>query len=300
MITTLSAMQLSRIKTTIISVLVLLLGPWLAGCSAVRLGYGNGPQLAWWWLDGYVDFSTEQAPLARLAIDRWFEWHRATQLPDYLPLLASAQAQVLAPTSAALACRWQDRVRELLDPSLARALADFGALVPGLGEAQLRHIEKRYAKGNDEWREDFLQPDPAERLKQSVKRTVERAERLYGTLDEAQRQFVAGRVAASPFDPGLWLAERQRRQRDTLQTLRRMLAERADSDQRLAALRALVVRTERSPDAGYRAYQLKLQDYNCAFAAQIHNATTLAQRRKAQDVLKGWEEDLRSLIEAPG
>ena len=241
-------MQLSRIKTTIISVLVLLLGPWLAGCSAVRLGYGNGPQLAWWWLDGYVDFSTEQAPLARLAIDRWFEWHRATQLPDYLPLLASAQAQVLAPTSAALACRWQDRVRELLDPSLARALADFGALVPGLGEAQLRHIEKRYAKGNDEWREDFLQPDPAERLKQSVKRTVERAV----------------------------------------------------SDQRLAALRALVVRTERSPDAGYRAYQLKLQDYNCAFAAQIHNATTLAQRRKAQDVLKGWEEDLRSLIEAPG
>ncbi|MDP1647660.1 MAG: DUF6279 family lipoprotein [Rubrivivax sp.] len=276
---------------------------WLAfalmGCSAVRLGYNNGSLLAWWWLDGYVDFSREQSPLARQGIERWFEWHRATQLADYAALLADALAHMPEPATPAQACRWQARVRDALDPALDRAVELAAGLVPGLGEAQLRHLEQRYAKGNDEMRSDFLQPDPAVRGRESVKRTVERAERLYGRLEEAQRGVIEAGVAASPFDPEMWLAERQRRQRDTVQMLRRLLAERADRDQRLAAMRMLALRTERSPDPDYRAYQLKLAEYNCAFAARIHNATTPAQRQQARDTLKGWEDDLRALIAPP-
>jgi hypothetical protein len=40
---------------------------------------------------------------------------------------------------------------------------------------------------------------------------------------------------------------------------------------------------------------VKLTQYNCGFAAQIHNATTVDQRQKARERLKGWEEDLRAL-----
>ena len=76
----------------------------------------------------------------------------------------------------------------------------------------------------------------------------------------------------------------------------RLVAERADRDARVAALRALLARTERSPDPEYRAYQVKLTQYNCGFAAQIHNATTVDQRQKARERLKGWEEDLRALV----
>ena len=41
-----------------------------------------------------------------------------------------------------------------------------------------------------------------------MKRTIERAEMLYGRLDGAQRKWVAEEVATSPFDPQLWLDER--------------------------------------------------------------------------------------------
>jgi len=290
---------LSLIKTFIIGVLAVL----LVGCSSLRLGYNNGPQLAWWWLDGYVDFSREQAPQVKQGIDRWFEWHRATQLGDYAALLAGARDEVLVDTTAARACRWQAQLRDAIDPALERALELAADLLPGLGEAQLRHLEQRYAKGNDEMRDDFLQADLALRARESVKRTVERAERLYGSLAEAQKLVIAEGVAASPFDPELWLADRERRQRDTLQVLRRLLADRADRadrDQRLAALRTLVARAEMSPDREYRAYQQRLAEYNCAFAARIHNATTPAQRRQAQRTLQGWEQDLRALMAPPG
>ena len=253
----------------------------LSGCSALRVAYNTGPQIVWWWLDGYVDFSREQAPQVKAALESWFDWHRATQLPEYATLLVAAQAQVMAPLTPAAACLWNTRAADVL---------------PGLGEAQLRHIEQRYAKGLDEMREEYLQADPAERQLASVKRTIERAEQLYGRLDDAQRKVITEGVAASPFDPQGWMEERKRRQRDTLSTLRRLIAERADRDKRLAALRALAERGQRSPDPTYRAYQQRLIDFNCAFVSRVHNATTLAQRQKARANLKGWEEDVRALV----
>jgi hypothetical protein len=269
---------------------------WLTGCSSIPLAYNNGPQLAWWWVDGYFDFNRDQAPAVKQGLDKLFDWHRSTQISLYLPLLGTAQAQVIEPTTAAQACRWQDQGRELLEPTLERALNSAADVLPSLGEAQFKHLEARYVKVLAEMRDDFLQADLAERHKQSVKRALERAERLYGRLDEPQRRVIDAGVAASPFNPELWWQERQRRQRDTVQTLRRLAADKADRDQRLAALRTLVARVERSPDAAYRAYQLKLADYNCGLAAQIHNATTPAQRKQARETLKDWETDLRQLM----
>jgi predicted ArsR family transcriptional regulator len=286
---------MSRIKTVIIGLLMLLTGPFLTGCSALRLGYANGPTLGWIWIDGYFDFSRAQSPEVKRRLDTWFAWHRATQLNDYAALLASAQGDVAESTTPAATCRWAERIRDQLEPALQRAVAEFAEVVPALGDAQLRHLEQRYAKIIGDMRDDYLQPDRADRERESFKRAEDRAEQLYGSLDEAQLRVIRSGVAASPFNPDLWLVERQRRQRDVLQTLRKLQADKADLAQRITALRGLVDRTERSPNAEYRAYQVKLTDYNCAFAAQIHNATTPAQRQKARERLKGWEDDVRSL-----
>ena len=114
-------------------------------------------------------------------------------------------------------------------------------------------------------------------------------------------KLVADGIAASPFDPERWLAERAMRQRDAVKTLRQLVAERADRDQRVAGLRALVQRTERSTDPGYRAYYAKLSEFNCALVARLHDSTTAEQRQHASSFLQGWESDLRSLLqpEAP-
>lgn len=301
MITTFSAIHLSRraaaraARCGIIGATVLL----LAGCSALRLGYNTAPQLTWWWLDGYADFSSAQAPAVRQSIDSYFDWHRRTQLPELAALLVMAQPALGAATTPEGACGWFTRARDRLEPSIDRALVQMAELLPQLGEANLKHLEQRYAKQLEEMRADFLQEDAAERREAAQKRTLGRAEQVYGSLDEPQRRVIASGLAQSPFDPEAWLVERRRRQADTLQTLRRLLAEKADRDQRIAALRALAERTQVSSDPGYRAYQRRLVQYNCEFAAQIHNATTPAQRLKAQQRLKGWEDDLRALIAQP-
>lgn len=276
--------------------LLLALGPLLAGCTALRLGYSNGPQLAWWWLDNWMDFSREQSPPVKQAIDRWFAWHRSTQLPGYARLLAQMQPLALQPLTPDLVCQWQDRLQAALAPATERALQEAADILPLLGEAQISHLAQRQAERNQELREEHLQPDPAERLQASTQRTVERMERLYGRLSEPQRVLVRESLATNVFDAERWLAERQRNQEENLRTLRRLAADKADRATRVAALQALAQRGEVSADPAYRNYQQQLKVHNCRFIAQLHNSTTAQQRRTARERLQGWENDLRTLM----
>jgi hypothetical protein len=283
-------MHMSFMKSVIISLLFL-----LSSCSVLRLSYDQGPHLVWWWLDGYVNFSSEQTPHAKQAIRQWFDWHRTTQLEEYADRLAMLRGQLDDTITPVQVCRWSEEIREIITPALDHALQLGTQLVPGLGEAQWRHIEERYAKSNDEFRRDYLQPNAVERLKASVKRTVKRTENLYGNLDEIQRNLILTNLQASPYDPEAWLAERQRRQRETLQTLRQMGTEPVETEEITAALRKLIGHIEHSADPDYRNYQMKLTEYNCAFIARMHNSTNPLQRQHARDKLKHWETDLRLL-----
>ena len=280
--------------------LVLLL---VAGCSMVRLAYDQAPNLVYWWIDGYVDVSGEQTPPLRDAIDRWFAWHRHTQLPDYASLLVRAQREVLEPTTPAAMCAWQAEVERRLDVAIEGALPAAAELMLGLAPEQLQHVERRMAKASGEMRADYLQANPAERKAKSLERTAERFEMLYGRIDAAQRERLAALLAASSFDAERWLAERRTRHREMLHamtlasTAARSGADRnAALQQAQAAVRVIAERSARSPRTDYRAYQQRLTQDNCALAASMHNAMSPAQRQAARAKLKGWEDDLRTLI----
>ena len=269
----------------------------LNGCSIVRLGYDNGSHLAWWWLDGYVDFDRGQTPPAKQAIRDWFDWHRSTQLPVYVTWLSDVRNQIDGPLTEAQVCRWSEELQDILMPAFDRA-AHLGAPVAlSLGEAQWKYLEKRYVKSNDKLRRKYLQPDPDDRLAAAVKRTVRRIENLYGSIDGEQRMLIVSGIEASPFDPQAWLVERQRRQHVTLSALRRIVIESVSVENAVAELRQLIEHTHRSDDTSYRAYQQKLSEYTCGFMVRMHNSTTPMQRQHAYDKLKKWEQDLRVLID---
>ena len=265
------------------------------GCSALRFGYNQAADLAYWWLDGFVDFNDAQTVRVRDALAGWFAWHRGTQLPDYAQLVVRAQADVLADSTPARVCDWWATLGARMEAGFERAVPAGAELLLSLGPKQVQHMERRYAKANDEFRDEFLQVDPAKRRQLSVQRAIERAELLYGKLDDVQREQVARTVAQSPFDAELWFSERKRRQQDALQLVRRLTAENASRDKAEAAMRAYIDRWSRSPREEYRRYSEALGSFNCAFAANLHNTTTAAQRQAAVQKLKGWEADVRAL-----
>jgi hypothetical protein len=281
----------SRSRCWIIGACLLL----LTGCSAVRLAYNQAPHLMYWWLNGYVDFDTEQGGRARDALADWFAWHRATQLSDYAGLLAAAQQQILHDVTPNEVCQWADELRKRIEVGYDHGVPAIAEMVRTLKPQQLRRVERRYRQADEEFRDEFLQADRAERLEESNKRAISRAELIYGELNDMQRGLLTQGIAVSPFDPERWLVERQLRQREIVETLRSLQSQQADTLRTEAALRVFAAHAAQSPRPAYREYQQRLFDHNCRLIARLHNSTTPEQRRRGAERLKGWEEDLRAL-----
>lgn len=272
----------------------------LSACSALRLAYDKGPTLAWWWLDGWGDFGGEQAQRVKDDIRSWFTWHRKAQLDAYAIWLARLQAKSAESITPAQMCALADEARQQLEPALQHALVRMAPWVASLSQAQLQHIARRFAEGNEELRREHLQPDPAEREAAARQRLQDRAERFYGRLNPAQRELLARMLRSSPLEAARWLAEREQRQQQTLQSLRRLVAERTDAARIAAVLQGLVHDAEHSPDPAYRAHQQRVRDFNCELAARLHEAAGPEQRRRLQERLQGWQDDLRLLAAQAG
>ena len=275
----------------------------VGGCSFVRLGYNQGHELAYWWLDRHVDFDAAQAPRVREALADWFAWHRREQLPEYGRLLARAQTEVLAPVTAAQVCSWYDEGRKRALLAFVQAVPAVAELASTLTPRQFENIERRQAKVNTEHREETMQRDPAKRLKALVKRTVDRAEMLYGDIYDAQRTRLTQALAHSPLDPERAYAQRRRRQQEALQLLRQIagvgpaastnaVAQRSAQDALLGYARSV----ESPADADERRHAAQVVQYNCAMLAALHNSTSAEQRRHAADKLAHWNGDVRQLI----
>ncbi len=277
--------------------IIVMLLPLIVGCSAVRVTYGQGPLLAYWWLDSQVAFSAEQAPRVRAALADWFAWHRATQLPDYAQALGEAATLAQGSLSPTQICgqieAWQRRAERAYE----RAVPAVADQLRALSAEQVNHLEKRQADKLQEALAEHLQSDLTERRKAALARQVDRAESLYGSLDEAQRQLLAAGLAASPFDPERWLAERRARSTELLRSLRQWQAEQADSTTVQAGLRRLAAEFSRSPRPGYQAYSRRVQQANCELVAQLHNSTSPTQRQRATGKLLGWQDDVRALAD---
>ena len=301
MITTFNTMLPTTLPRTpfrspIIAALSLALCVVVAGCSLVKIGYGQASPLAFRWLDGYVDFDDAQSLRVRTALGEAMIWHRRTQLPDYVDLLVRAEAEVIGESTPERMCAWGSELKDRGDRVVQYALPTVVEVALTLTPAQIVNIEKRQAKTNAEFRDVHLQRDREKRRRAAVKREVERAEMLYGDLDDAQHELVARSVAASPYDAELSYAERLARQQDAIALIRKWRETGVGRDEALAQARGWVQRLERSPREPYRLYAERLADYNCGFVSVLHNTTSPAQRREAVKKLKSYEGDLRSLI----
>ncbi|MCX7224461.1 MAG: hypothetical protein NT071_02345, partial [Burkholderiales bacterium] len=58
-------MNVTLFSVRVFRIIGLLLALLLSGCSALRLGYSQAPELAYWWLDSYFDFTEAQTTRVR-------------------------------------------------------------------------------------------------------------------------------------------------------------------------------------------------------------------------------------------
>ncbi len=271
----------------------------LGGCSAVRLAYNNGHEVAWWWVTDYLDVQGEDSTTLRQAVHQIHEWHRREQLAPSIELIKSWQRPVTGDLSSEQVCRmvdelWQ-RAAELsglvqaLDPAALQVLSR-------LSPRQLAHMEREFAKSNRKFREKYVDVTPPQLLQARFDSGLSRAGWLYGSLSRPQEQALRTALMAAPWDTRQSYESRLRRQQDVLQTLRSLSQSQSSPEQTRTVLRALLSRQFDPQDPADRARLTTLRQQSCQILAQLHASTTAAQRARAQDKLAGTAADLASLL----
>lgn len=268
----------------------------LAGCSMARLGYNNAPELAYWWLDSYLDFNERQSVQVRAELATLQAWHRQAELPLYVDTLQQLQRLALDSVTPAQVCALSAGFRSRIQSVLDQTAPAFLALAPTLSAEQLNHLARQFDKRHRKWRTEWRDISDAERGAQRVKQRVERAEMFYGTLQEPQLTVVRDRAAVAEFDAHLNEQEALRRHQDTLQTLRKIQTGTLTETQVKAAVHTLLTHAIDSPDAAYRNYIENVRQENCLTLAKLHNSSTPAQRLKVVETLKAYEADARALM----
>lgn len=275
----------------------LLAASWaLSGCGAVRLAYNNAPELTYWWLDSLLDLDNPQSNRLRSDLDALHAWHRTQELPDVADSLKQLQDAAQEPLAAEQVCQWSRYLEGRYQAVLNKAAPTAIALAPTLRSAQVDHLAKAWDKRNTQWQKEWLEGTAQERLERRLKTAIERTEGLYGRLTDAQKTLLRSQLEGSPFDAATQYAEVLRRQKDALQTLRALQAGTPDEAQQQAAISALLARTMQPAQSAYGDYTETLRKHFCATAAQFHNTTSPAQRKKLQQTLLGYENDLRALV----
>jgi hypothetical protein len=267
----------------------------LQACSAMKIFYNQAPELAYLYIDSHLDLTGAQSLQVKDALGKLQAWHRQTQLPAYIDALQKLQQRMPADMDAAQACAVFADVRHKLMAVTAQAEPALVALVGTLTASQLVQLERKFAKGNANYRDDYLEGPPTKGRDRRYKQAVSRAERLYGRLEEQQLDFIGQRIDQSRFDAQLLYAERLRRQQDVLHTLRPLIAGQSSAEKTQLALRALVERTLKSPNPAYRDYVKTSTQDECKTFAELHNSSTPAQRSQAMETLGRYEKTFKAL-----
>ncbi len=267
----------------------------LAACSTLKFAYDQSPQLLYWWLDGYLDFSSTQAPQVRDELAKLQQWHRRTQLLPYADTLQKLQQLMPETLTAEQVCSVYEGLRNSLQAVAEQAEPAVVSLAMGLDPEQIRHLEAKYAKNNTAWRKDWISASPQAQADKHLDNIQERLEMLYGRLTSAQKDWLRGAIADARLDSQPTYTERLRRQQDALATLQKIATDKPPQAQVRVLMQGYLARSLNSPDPAYRSYQSRLTQEGCAGFAQLHNGTSAAQRETAVKKLQGYERDLREL-----
>jgi hypothetical protein len=280
--------------------LLILLLVVMAGCSSLRLAYNNGDTVLYWWLNAYVDLDRDQKGWVREDIDKLFDWHRKTQLKDYVEILRKGQKQVQGnPTQADLMADYSE-IKSRTQSLLLKAAPDLADLARSLKPEQIAQMEKKFKSNNDDYRKKFLTGDQEKRQQLRYKKSMEQFELWFGSFSSEQEALIRKASDARPLDNEIWLDERSRRQRNVLTLVQKVQNEKLGKEATVALINTLIKDSfDRLEHSDRKAFFDAFENSTAQMILTVIKIATPAQKAHAVKRMQGWIDDFNSLAAQP-
>lgn len=268
----------------------------LGGCSLVETTYNQSPFLLQWWLDRQLDLDSPQERQLRADLRTLLAWHRQNQLPQVVQSVQGLIGIAHSDLSPAQTCAFQNEVWQSLPVLAQQTGMALARTALSLRPEQIAHMRQYFDEDNVKWREEWLDGPEEERLQRRLKRALERIEDYYGNLDASQKNLLREILRASPYQPAIAWQERQRRQRDMLDTLERIRVTQPELKAAQTELGELLVRMYNPPIQAHREHVQANAQALCTSASRMHNTMRPEQRQRAMQKLGQQQQSLARLL----
>jgi hypothetical protein len=276
--------------------MILALATLLNSCGLVNTAYNNAPELMRWWLDDYYDFTPAQKATLNPALQKLHAWHRQQQLPEYVSLLTDLQTAVAKDQmTAGDACEKIEQIRTSYRALQQETVPIIVELAPQLTEKQMQYFRGKLEKRAQKWKEEWLQDSLEDQVEARLEKMEDFAEKVYGPLEDTQRELLKRSIAESAINPTLTYAEIQRRNEDVYQILNTIRKPDTAPAQSAQLVKDGYARLRKSPNPVYQQYADQMLKRSCEVIADLHNSTSSKQKQHAHDYLENYIVQFTSL-----
>jgi hypothetical protein len=272
----------------------------LAACSSIRFTYNHGDTLLYWWLNNYLDLDSEQSGFVKRDIDSLFQWHRKTQLKDYVQLLQTGQRQLAGNITATDLHNDYDEIRSRTELLAFKALPELAELARTVKPDQIAQMEKKFNKNNDDYRKKFMKGDLEDQQKARFKKSMEQFDLWFGHFSSEQEAILRKASDARPLNNDIWLDERVRRQKRIIAVVRKIQQEKLSKDATIVQLHGLVRELfDRLESPERKTFYDNYEESTIQMILTAVKIATPAQKANAQKRMQGWIDDFNVLATQP-
>lgn len=202
---------LTRARCRALPALLLLATLLLAGCTtAFGLLYQRLDWYAAWRMDRYVSLTSEQKAQRSAAIERFWEWHRRSELPRYARELREIVAALDRPAAPEAVQAHVERGEAHWRTAVSRAMPGLCAVLRTLDDAQAGEVLARIDRDNAEFAEEYVEPPERERRRNTAKRLARSIKRWTGSINPQQAALLQAWAQERHDIAAAWLDSRNR------------------------------------------------------------------------------------------
>ena len=278
-------------RARVLLVAALLLG----GCSAIRIGYNQADTIALWTANDYFDLEPAQRQTFNERFERFHEWHRRTQLPDYVALLGDARARVERGVTREDILWVSDTLKARYRAMVEYTVADMAAILATVSDEQVDYLQKHFREVNRKFaKENWLNDPPEKRRKKIAERFIDRLDHWTGPLSPEQERRITALYGELPPVAQLRHADRMRRQKEFV----KLLALRKNTAEFTPKLRHWLLNWEEGRAPEYEKVLSDLVDKNVEFYLALDRLVTREQRQHVAERLQKYADAFRELSQA--
>ncbi len=288
-------MLISKTRSIFIS-LALSLTFLLSSCSSIQIAYNQADFLLKWWLDDYIDFTEEQEKFYAQAIPALLKKHRQEELPKALQKLRQLKAKLDRPLSEEEATSIVHEIKTLSKESIYLTQDDLAKLALTLQVKQIQHLQNAFNKSNTKFQNDYLKGSADDRLGKRLEKIIERTEAFTGDLSKSQKAQLKDIAKEYLLDMQIVYQTRIFKQQLIISTLKKISSEQPTLPQVKILLNQLFTEIELGSTTEQKEFEKKRDLHSGIILSKTTELLDQSQRKKAQEKIKAWENDLQILI----